>query len=219
MTKARAPTARRASPLGFWAAMAAALVLYVINIFELISGRDAIHVILSAIAVALIRCGRLERRALKDSWYEAIPEKAEYLSKRRARMLPFLAVIFLSQQAAFFSSMNSPAPHSAYTVKISRLAGACRSFFSRRSPPRASGSSPKPCATSSMTRTPAPTAMTPCAGGSCSRWAPQSRSTSMTMFDNVISARECGSHRHDHRHPRGPRSAGAMLERRAHRDA
>ncbi len=53
---------------GFWAAMAAALVLYVINIFELISGRDAIHVILSAgIAVALIRFGRLERRALKDS--------------------------------------------------------------------------------------------------------------------------------------------------------
>jgi hypothetical protein len=52
---------------GFWAAMAAALTLYVINMFELVSGRDAIHVILSAgITAALIRFGFLERRALKD---------------------------------------------------------------------------------------------------------------------------------------------------------
>jgi hypothetical protein len=49
----------------------------------------------------------------------SVAEKAEYLSKRRARMLPALAVIFLSQQATFFSTVNSPAPHSAYTVKIS----------------------------------------------------------------------------------------------------
>ena len=48
-----------------------------------------------------------------------VTEKAEYLSKRRARMLPVLAIIFLTQQAAFFSTVNSPAPHSAYTVKIS----------------------------------------------------------------------------------------------------
>lgn len=34
-------------------------------------------------------------------------------------MLPFLAIIFLSQQATFFSTVNSPAPHSAYAVKIS----------------------------------------------------------------------------------------------------
>ena len=67
MTKARAPTARRASPLDSGGDGGGAR-LYVINIFELISGRDAIHVILSAgIAVALIRFGRLERRALKDS--------------------------------------------------------------------------------------------------------------------------------------------------------
>ena len=52
---------------GFWAAMAAAITLYIINMFELVSGRDAIHVILSvAIAAALIRFGMLERRALKD---------------------------------------------------------------------------------------------------------------------------------------------------------
>jgi hypothetical protein len=49
----------------------------------------------------------------------SVTEKAEYLGKRRARMLPMLAVIFLSQQAAFFSSVNSPAPHGAYAVKIS----------------------------------------------------------------------------------------------------
>ncbi|HEX6741955.1 MAG TPA: hypothetical protein VF079_09215 [Sphingomicrobium sp.] len=49
----------------------------------------------------------------------SVAEKAEYLSNRRARMLPALAVIFLSQQAAFLSTVNSPAPHSAYTVKIS----------------------------------------------------------------------------------------------------
>jgi hypothetical protein len=48
-----------------------------------------------------------------------VAEKAEYLSQRRARMLPMLAIIFLSQQAAFLSTVNSPAPHSAYTVKIS----------------------------------------------------------------------------------------------------
>ena len=40
----------------------------------------------------------------------SVAEKAEYLSKRRARMLPVLAIIFLSQQAAFFSTVNSPAP-------------------------------------------------------------------------------------------------------------
>jgi hypothetical protein len=49
----------------------------------------------------------------------SVSEKAEYLSSRRARMLPALAVIFLTQQAAFLSTLNSPAPHAAYTVKIS----------------------------------------------------------------------------------------------------
>lgn len=49
----------------------------------------------------------------------SVAEKAEYLSKRRARMLPALAVIFVSQQASYFTAVNSPADHSAYTVKIS----------------------------------------------------------------------------------------------------
>jgi len=50
---------------------------------------------------------------------QSTAERAEYLSRRRARMLPVLAIIFLSQQATFFSTLNSPAPHSAYAVKIS----------------------------------------------------------------------------------------------------
>ncbi|MFL6755535.1 MAG: hypothetical protein ACJ8FI_11755 [Sphingomicrobium sp.] len=47
-----------------------------------------------------------------------IAERAEYLSKRRARMLPALAVIFLSQQITFFSQMAGPGPHSAERAKI-----------------------------------------------------------------------------------------------------
>ena len=53
---------------GFWGAMVSALALYVVNMFELVSGRDAIHVIVSiGIAAALIRFGTLERRALRDA--------------------------------------------------------------------------------------------------------------------------------------------------------
>jgi len=36
----------------------------------------------------------------------SVAEKADYLSKRRARMLPALAIIFLSQQATFISQMS-----------------------------------------------------------------------------------------------------------------
>src|SRR3982750_3921575 len=48
-----------------------------------------------------------------------VAEKAEYLSKRRARMLPALAVIFLSQQATFFSQMSGAEHVSAERAKIS----------------------------------------------------------------------------------------------------
>jgi len=48
----------------------------------------------------------------------SVAERAEYLGKRRARMLPALAVIFLSQQVTFFSQMAVPGPHSAERVKI-----------------------------------------------------------------------------------------------------
>ena len=49
----------------------------------------------------------------------SVAEKAEFLSKRRARMLPALAVIFLSQQATFFSQMSGGQHVSAEQAKIS----------------------------------------------------------------------------------------------------
>ncbi len=49
----------------------------------------------------------------------SVAEKAEYLSTRRARMLPALAVIFLSQQASFFSQMSGGGHVSAEKAKIS----------------------------------------------------------------------------------------------------
>src|SRR6185369_15963570 len=49
----------------------------------------------------------------------SVAEKAEFLSKRRARMLPALAIIFLSQQATFFSQMSGGEHVSAEKAKIS----------------------------------------------------------------------------------------------------
>jgi MFS family permease len=52
---------------GFWAAALAAILLYVLNMFEPLTGREAIHFVLTAaVGAALIRFGTLERRALKD---------------------------------------------------------------------------------------------------------------------------------------------------------
>jgi len=39
-----------------------------------------------------------------------ISERADYLSRRRARMLPALAIIYLSQQFSFFSALGN-GPH------------------------------------------------------------------------------------------------------------
>ena len=49
----------------------------------------------------------------------SVADKAEFLSRRRARMLPALAVIFLSQQATFFSQMSGGEHVSAEKAKIS----------------------------------------------------------------------------------------------------
>ena len=49
----------------------------------------------------------------------SVAEKADYLSTRRARMLPLLAVIFLSQQASFFSQFSGGQHVSAEGAKIS----------------------------------------------------------------------------------------------------
>ena len=52
---------------GFWAGALATLAMYVVAMFEPVTGREAVHIILTAaVAGALIRFGTLERRALKD---------------------------------------------------------------------------------------------------------------------------------------------------------
>jgi hypothetical protein len=52
---------------GFWAAMGTALGLYVVNMFEPVTGREAVHIIVTvAVATALLNFGMLERRALRD---------------------------------------------------------------------------------------------------------------------------------------------------------
>jgi hypothetical protein len=57
----------RAQALGFWMAAGAAIGLYIVNMFEAVSARESIHIILtSAIAGALLMFGLLERRMLKD---------------------------------------------------------------------------------------------------------------------------------------------------------
>jgi predicted permease len=49
---------------GFWASCLAAIVIYAVDLFEPISGRDTVHIILTvAIAAAMLTFGRLERRA------------------------------------------------------------------------------------------------------------------------------------------------------------
>ena len=45
-------------------------------------------------------------------------ERADYLSRRRARMLPALAVIYLSQQVTFFSALDPAGHESSRAVKI-----------------------------------------------------------------------------------------------------
>jgi hypothetical protein len=48
--------------------MAGAILLYVVDLFEPMTGRDAIHLLLTVgIAAALLRFGMLERRALRDA--------------------------------------------------------------------------------------------------------------------------------------------------------
>ena len=48
-----------------------------------------------------------------------LAEKADYLSKRRARMLPVLAILYLTQQASYITLRSDAAHRSVDTVKIS----------------------------------------------------------------------------------------------------
>lgn len=53
--------------IAFLVTMIGAILLYVLDQFEPMSGRDAIHILMSiGIATALVAFGALERRALKD---------------------------------------------------------------------------------------------------------------------------------------------------------
>ena len=70
----------------------------------------------AGIAVGLIIVAIMKWRTGK---FASVAEKAEYLSQRRARMLPALAVIFLSQQAAFFSTLGTNDHRPVTAVKIS----------------------------------------------------------------------------------------------------
>jgi len=57
----------RAYSVGFWSASGTAIGLYVVSMFEAVSGREAIHIILTAaVAGALLMFGMLERRAHRD---------------------------------------------------------------------------------------------------------------------------------------------------------
>ncbi|HEY6047869.1 MAG TPA: hypothetical protein VIV07_02360, partial [Sphingomicrobium sp.] len=49
----------------------------------------------------------------------SVAEKAEFLTNRRARMLPALVIIFLSQQVTFFSQLSGGGHVSAEKAKIS----------------------------------------------------------------------------------------------------
>ena len=68
------------------------------------------------IAAGVIVVAIVKLRAVKSM---SVAQKAEYLSNRRARMLPALAVIFLSQQAAFLSNLGAQEETSAYAAKVS----------------------------------------------------------------------------------------------------
>ncbi len=59
---------RSALVTGFWAIVLCAFILYGVSLFENITGREAIRIMLSAaVGAAAIRFGTLERRALKSA--------------------------------------------------------------------------------------------------------------------------------------------------------
>jgi len=73
--------------------------------------------LLAGIAAVLVIAAIVKLRSRNKPM--SVAEKAEFLSKRRARMLPVLAVIFLSQQVTFFSQLSGSGHVSAEKAKIS----------------------------------------------------------------------------------------------------
>ena len=59
---------KEAFRIGFLAAMAGCIVLYVLSLMEPLTGREAVHLVMTiGIGAALLRFGFLERRALVDA--------------------------------------------------------------------------------------------------------------------------------------------------------
>lgn len=57
---------RRALAFGFWGAMGTAALVYVLSFYEPLSAREAVRLVVTyGIALALLRFGTLERKALK----------------------------------------------------------------------------------------------------------------------------------------------------------
>jgi hypothetical protein len=53
---------------GFLFAMGSAIAVYILTMVEWVTGREAIHIVMSfGIAAALLRWGMLERRAHRDA--------------------------------------------------------------------------------------------------------------------------------------------------------
>jgi hypothetical protein len=58
----------RACVMGFWAAMGSAIALYVVGMFEPVSGREVIHIVMSfAIGTGLMTFSILERRSRRET--------------------------------------------------------------------------------------------------------------------------------------------------------
>ena len=73
--------------------------------------------LLAGLAAVLAIAGIANRRFLTGPM--SVAEKAEYLSKRRARMLPALAIIYLTQQASYITLQSDAAHRSVNDAKIS----------------------------------------------------------------------------------------------------
>lgn len=73
--------------------------------------------VFAGIAAVLVAAAIAKWRARNTPM--SVAEKAELLSRRRARMLAPLAAIFLAQQASYFSTPMAPAVRGVDAVKIS----------------------------------------------------------------------------------------------------
>lgn len=50
---------------------------------------------------------------------QSIAQRADYLSRKRARILPVLAIIYITQQASYITMRSGPAHRSVDQIKIS----------------------------------------------------------------------------------------------------